>query len=53
VVEDSVAGVEAASAAGMRVFAFAGGVTDASKLRGDGVTVFDDMRRLLALLGLA
>ena len=51
VIEDSAAGVEAAAAAGMQVFAFAGGVTDASKLRGDGVSVFDDMRLLPALLG--
>jgi HAD superfamily hydrolase (TIGR01509 family) len=51
VVEDSVAGVEAGVAAGMRVFGFAGGVTDASKLRRDGVEVFDDMRALPARLG--
>jgi HAD superfamily hydrolase (TIGR01509 family) len=50
IVEDSVAGVVAGTAAGMRVFAFAGGVTGASKLRRDGVAVFDDMRTLPALL---
>jgi HAD superfamily hydrolase (TIGR01509 family) len=52
VIEDSVAGVEAATAAGMRVFAFAGGVTAAAKLRRGAVVVFDDMRSLPALLGL-
>jgi len=51
VVEDSAAGVEAGTAAGMRVFGFAGGVTGASKLHRDGVDVFDDMRALPALLG--
>jgi HAD superfamily hydrolase (TIGR01509 family) len=50
IVEDSVAGVVAGTAAGMQVFAFAGGVTDASKLRRDAVVVFDDMRSLPALL---
>jgi HAD superfamily hydrolase (TIGR01509 family) len=52
VIEDSAAGVAAALAAGMRVFAFAGGVTGASALRRDGVVVFDDMRALAALLPL-
>jgi HAD superfamily hydrolase (TIGR01509 family) len=46
VVEDSVSGVTAARAAGMAVFAFAGGVTDGSRLAADGVTVFDDMASL-------
>jgi HAD superfamily hydrolase (TIGR01509 family) len=50
IVEDSVAGVVAGTAAGMQVFAFAGGVTVASKLRRDGVVVFDDMRSLPALI---
>ncbi len=50
VVEDSVSGVNAGLAAGMRVFAFAGGVTPASKLALDGVVVFDDMRELPRLL---
>jgi HAD superfamily hydrolase (TIGR01509 family) len=50
VVEDSVSGVTAGLAAGMRVFAFAGGVTPASKLAVDGVVVFDDMRELPRLL---
>ncbi len=51
VVEDSVLGVEAALAAGMSCFAFAGGVTGATKLARDAVSVFDDMRDLPALLG--
>ncbi len=50
VVEDSVSGVTAGLAAGMRVFAFAGGVTPASKLALDGAVVFDDMRQLTRLL---
>jgi HAD superfamily hydrolase (TIGR01509 family) len=50
VVEDSPAGVEAALAAGMAAFAFAGGVVPAERLRGDGVVVFDDMRLLPGLL---
>jgi HAD superfamily hydrolase (TIGR01509 family) len=52
VIEDSVAGVEAATAAGMPVFAYSGGVTDAATLRRDGVVVFSDMRSLPARLGL-
>jgi HAD superfamily hydrolase (TIGR01509 family) len=52
VIEDSVAGVEAAIAAGMPVFAFSGGVTDAATLRRDGAVVFADMRSLPAQLGL-
>ena len=54
VIEDSEAGVEAATAAGMRVLAFAGGVTEASRLRreDEDVVVFDDMRSLPALLGI-
>jgi HAD superfamily hydrolase (TIGR01509 family) len=51
VVEDSAAGVEAARAAGMAVLAFAGGVTPAARLAGDGVVVFDAMADLPALLG--
>ena len=50
IVEDSVAGVVAGTAAGMQVFAFSGGVTGASKLRRGGVVVFDDMRALPALI---
>jgi HAD superfamily hydrolase (TIGR01509 family) len=52
VVEDSRWGVEAARAAGMRVYGYAGGVTRASALDGPGTVVFDDMRALPALLGL-
>ena len=50
VVEDSVSGVAAARAAGMRVLAYAGGVTPASKLAGPGTTVFREMSELPALL---
>jgi HAD superfamily hydrolase (TIGR01509 family) len=50
VVEDSVYGVEAARAAGMRAFAFAGGLTPADRLQGPGTVVFDDMRALPGLL---
>lgn len=51
VVEDSAYGVAAGLAAGMAVFAYAGGVTPASKLERPGVTVFPDMRALPGLLG--
>jgi len=50
VIEDSVFGVSAGSAAEMAVFAFAGGVTSASKLSLDGAIVFDDMLALPDLL---
>jgi HAD superfamily hydrolase (TIGR01509 family) len=50
VVEDSVHGVAAARAAGMRAFAYAGGVTAADRLAGPGTIVFDDMRQLPDLL---
>jgi HAD superfamily hydrolase (TIGR01509 family) len=50
VVEDSPAGVEAALAAGMAAFAFAGGVVPAERLQRDGVLVFDDMRDLPPLV---
>ena len=53
VVEDSAFGVDAAMAAGMQAFAYAGGVTTADRLSRPGVVVFDDMRRLPGLLGLA
>jgi HAD superfamily hydrolase (TIGR01509 family) len=49
VVEDSPFGVEAGQAAGMRVFAYAGGVMPAARLRAANV-VFDDMRELPDLL---
>ncbi len=51
VIEDSRAGVEAARAAGMHVFGYAGGLTPAEWLEGPGTTVFDDMSTLPALLG--
>ena len=50
VVEDSRYGVEAARAAGMRAFGYAGGVTPAARLEGPGTVVFEDMRELPRLL---
>ncbi|MFJ1703436.1 HAD family hydrolase [Kitasatospora sp. NPDC088346] len=50
VVEDSAPGVQAARAAGMRSFGYAGGVTPAARLAGPGTVVFDDMRALPSLL---
>ena len=50
VVEDSAAGVNAARAAGMPVFGYAGGVTPAARLMGPGTIVFCDMRELPGLL---
>jgi beta-phosphoglucomutase-like phosphatase (HAD superfamily) len=50
VVEDSRPGVQAARAAGMRAFGYAGGLTAAEQLEGPGTVVFDDMRELPALL---
>jgi HAD superfamily hydrolase (TIGR01509 family) len=50
VVEDSVNGVRAARAAGMKVLAYGGGVTSATKLEGPHTTVFRHMRHLPALL---
>jgi HAD superfamily hydrolase (TIGR01509 family) len=50
VIEDSQYGIEAARAAGMRAFGFAGGLTPADRLRGPGTIVFSDMRELPALL---
>ncbi len=50
VVEDSRPGVEAARAAGMRVLAYAGGLTQAGLLHGADTTVFDDMAELPGLL---
>lgn len=49
VVEDSVYGVQAARAAGMRVFGFAS-LTSAETLAEAGATVFTDMRELPGLL---
>lgn len=51
VVEDSRYGVEAARAAGMRAFGYAGGLTGRESLAGPATVVFDDMRELPALLG--
>ncbi|WP_327351450.1 HAD family hydrolase [Streptomyces sp. NBC_01304] len=50
VVEDSRPGVEAARAAGMRAFGYAGGMTPAARLEGPGTVVFHDMRKLPRLL---
>lgn len=50
VVEDSRAGVAAARAAAMMVFAFAGSVTPASQLEGPGTTVFEAMAQLAGLV---
>jgi HAD superfamily hydrolase (TIGR01509 family) len=50
VIEDSRHGVEAARAAGMRVFGYAGGLTPVERLRGPGTIVFHDMRELPRLL---
>jgi HAD superfamily hydrolase (TIGR01509 family) len=50
VIEDSRYGVEAARAAGMRAFGYAGGLTAAELLAGPATTVFHDMRELPALL---
>jgi HAD superfamily hydrolase (TIGR01509 family) len=50
VVEDSAHGVQAARAAGMHAFAYAGGVTPAQRLAGPGTTVFHDMRQLPDLI---
>ena len=49
VVEDSRSGVQAARAAGMRVLAFAGGLSSAEVLDGPDTIVFDDMRELPTL----
>jgi HAD superfamily hydrolase (TIGR01509 family) len=51
VVEDSRFGIEAAHAAGMRPFGYAGGLTPAHHLAGPGTVVFSDMRELPRLLG--
>ncbi|WP_328540515.1 HAD family hydrolase [Streptomyces sp. NBC_00344] len=50
VVEDSRFGVQAARAAGMRVFGYCGGLTPAEWLHGPGTVVFEDMRDLPALV---
>jgi HAD superfamily hydrolase (TIGR01509 family) len=53
VVEDSRYGVEAARAAGMRAFGYAGGLTARRSLEGPQTVVFDDMRELPGLLSQA
>ena len=50
VIEDSRYGVQAARAAGMRVLAFAGGLTPGEVLDGPDTVVFDDMRELPPLI---
>ncbi|MFD5319425.1 HAD family hydrolase [Streptomyces sp. NPDC127098] len=50
VIEDSAYGVQAARAAGMRAFGYCGGLTPASRLKGPGTTLFDDMRDLPRML---
>ncbi len=50
VVEDSRYGVEAARAAGMRAFGYAGGLAPKGSLAGPHTIVFDDMRDLPRLL---
>jgi len=53
VVEDTVTGVRAAVAAGMRVYGYTGAAhADPGALRQAGATVFADMRELPELLGL-
>ncbi|MEE1782574.1 HAD family hydrolase [Streptomyces sp. SP17BM10] len=51
VVEDSLPGVQAARAAGMRALGYAGGLTPAERLAGPDTVVFDDMRKLPELIG--
>jgi HAD superfamily hydrolase (TIGR01509 family) len=50
VVEDTLYGVQAARAAGMRAFGYAGGMTTPDRLEGDATVVFEDMRDLPRLL---
>ena len=50
VVEDSRHGVEAGRAAGMRVFAYGGGLAPRDQLAGPSTVVFEDMRELPRLL---
>lgn len=51
VIEDSMYGVQAARAAGMRAYAYTGGLTPAARLAGPDTVMFDDMRKLPGLLG--
>jgi HAD superfamily hydrolase (TIGR01509 family) len=50
VIEDSRPGLQAARAAGMRAFAYAGGLTPRDQLAGPDTVIFEDMRELPALL---
>ena len=50
VIEDSQYGVQAARAAGMYAYGYAGGLTPAAWLDGPDTTVFTDMRKLPELL---
>lgn len=50
VIEEGVPGVEAGCAAGMSVFAYAGGVTESAALARPGATVVDSLHALIALL---
>ncbi len=50
VIEDSPFGIEAAVAAGMRAFGYAGGLTSRRRLEEAGAVAFEDMRALPALL---
>jgi HAD superfamily hydrolase (TIGR01509 family) len=50
VVEDSPYGLQAARAAGMRGYAYAGGLVARERLAGPGTTIFDDMRELADIL---
>ncbi|PCJ71995.1 MAG: HAD family hydrolase [Rhodobiaceae bacterium] len=53
VIEDSLPGVQAGVAAGMKVFGYAGDpMTDRKALAAAGAQVFDDMRDLSGLIGL-
>ena len=53
VIEDSVPGVTAARAAGMRVLGYAGGLTAEPALRAAGATSFEEMRHLPELIAAA
>ena len=50
VVEDTLYGVMAARAAGMRAFGYAGGLSSPERLEGEATVVFEDMRELPGLL---
>jgi HAD superfamily hydrolase (TIGR01509 family) len=53
VIEDSISGITAGLSAEMAVYAFAGGVSGALQLSVGAAIVFDDMRALPELLGVA